>query len=115
MSVVQILKQICNRIYELEHSTSRLYTVVYNVYEQFAKPTGAAMPALAELLKSKRKIRTATEPDFKERGWKTPFADWIIVLDPKSGDERLLKEMTRTQIAEIIAAKHEMSWKPPVR
>lgn len=109
-----ILKQMCDRITDIEQGSSRLYTMVYNMYEDFIKPAGAAMPAIAEVLKSKRKIKAATDPDYKERGWKSPFADWIIVLDQKAGAECMLKDMTRTEVAETIMKKHEMAWKPPV-
>ena len=113
-NLYEIQKLICDRIYEIERGISRIYTVTYNMYDLFAKPVGAVMPAISELLKSKRKIKTATEPECKERGWKMPHADWLIVLDSKSGDERKLKEMTRTQVAELITNKHETSWRPPV-
>ena len=84
------------------------------MYDQFARPVGAAMPAITEILKSKRKTKTATETEYKEQSWKMPHAEWLIVLDSKSGDERKLKEMTRTQIAELITSKHETAWRPPV-
>lgn len=113
-SLYEIQKLICDRIYEIERGISRIYTVTYNMYDLFAKPVGAVMPAISELLKSKRKIKTTIEPECKERDWKMPHADWLIVLDSKSGDERKLKEMTRTQIAELITNKHETSWRPPV-
>lgn len=114
MNQLEILKLIYNRIREMEHEISRLYVVTTKMYDYFARPVGVAMPAITELIKSKRKMKTATVPEYKERDWKMPYADWLIVLDSKAGDERNLREMTRSQIAELIASKHETSWIPPV-
>lgn len=98
----------------MEQGSSRLYTITYNTFEQFVKPVGAAMPAIAELIMRAKRRKGITEPENKDRDWKTPCSEWIIEIDSITGDERQLKEMTRTQVAEIIARKHKMSWKPPV-
>lgn len=108
-----MLKLILDKIHELEEGCSRLYTIVYNMFDQFARPIGAAMPVIAEVLKSKRKIKIGLDPDFKERSWKKPCVDWLIELDDAGDDERLLSEMTRSQVADIIR-RRQAFWRPPV-
>lgn len=82
------------------------------MFDQFVRPVSTAMPAIAEIIKSKPKVKAALDPNHKERDWKEPFADWTVELGD-DGDERLLRELTRTQVSEIIK-RRQQTWKPPV-
>lgn len=108
-----MLNQICEKIYAIENLASSLYTTVYNMFDQFVRPAGVAMPAIVELIKAKRKYKSGVDPDYKERGWRFPHSEWLIQLDNEGLDERILKEMTRTQVADIISRRQE-SWGAPV-
>ena len=110
---ITVLNQICEKIYAIENLASSLYTTVYNMFDQFVRPAGVAMPAIVELIKAKRKYKSAVDPDYKERGWRFPHSEWLIELDNDGLDERMLKEMTRTQVADIISRRQE-SWGAPV-